>query len=176
MVASWELEGTVFECEDEHHLTLMATHLNNVIRGYEGLPVTFYLHRIREKYHDVFDSNSGIPFSDEVTRLYYQPIRENRSGVTGCFHPLLRALLSAGEKAMKAQPSGKRKAALDDALKVMLEYREALASALSRYTATPLGMYEENRRVYSAQLSLYHRLLTGQWQRWRSRVHRFMKH
>lgn len=69
---------------------------------------------------------------------------------------------------MKAQPSGKRKAALDDALKVMLEHREALASALSRYTATPLGMYEDNGRVYSAQRSLYHRLLTGQWQNLRN--------
>ena len=31
LVATWELGGTVFECEDEHHLTLMATHLNNFI-------------------------------------------------------------------------------------------------------------------------------------------------
>jgi type IV secretion system protein VirB4 len=34
----------------------------------------------------------------------------------------------------------------------MLEYREALESSLSRYTATPLGIYEENGRVYSSQL------------------------
>lgn len=166
LVASWELEGTVFECEDEHHLTLMATHLNNVIRAYEGLPVTFYLHRIREKYHDAFDANSGIPFSDEVTRLYYQPIREKPFWRHRLFFTLCYAPFSPLEKkAMKAQPSGKRKAALDDALKVMLEYREALASALSRYMTTPLGMYEENRRVYSAQLSFYHRLLTGKWQK-----------
>lgn len=166
LVASWELEGTIFECEDEHHLTLMATHLNNVIRSYEGLPVTFYLHRIREKYHDAFDANSGIPFSDEVTRRYYQPINEkpfwrHRLFFTVCYAPFS----PLGKKAMKAQPYGKRKAALDDALKVMLEHRDALASTLSRYTTTPLGMYEENGRVYSAQLSFYHRLLTGQWQK-----------
>jgi type IV secretion system protein VirB4 len=41
---------------------------------------------------------------------------------------------------MKAQSHGKRQAALDDALKIMLEYREALESSLSRYTATPLGI------------------------------------
>jgi type IV secretion system protein VirB4 len=56
---------------------------------------------------------------------------------------------------MKAQSHGKRKAALDDALKMMLEYREALESSLSRYTATPLGIYEENGRVYSSQLSFF---------------------
>ncbi|EFX61301.1 hypothetical protein DAPPUDRAFT_274161, partial [Daphnia pulex] len=144
----------------------MATHLNNVIRAYEGLPITFYLHRIREKYHDVFDANSGIPFSDEVTRLYYQPINEKPLWRHRLFFTLCYAPFSPLEKkAMKAQSSGKRKATLDDALKVMLEIWEALASALSRYTATPLGMYEENRRVYSAQLSFYHRLLTGQWQK-----------
>jgi type IV secretion system protein VirB4 len=165
LVATWELGGTVFDCEDEHHLTLMATHLNNVIRSYEGLPVTFYIHRIREKYQDAFEANSGIPFSDEVTALYYQPIKEkpfwrHRLFFTVCYAPFS----PLEKKVMKAQPPGKRKAALDDALKVMLEHREALASALSRYTATPLGVYEKNGRVYSSQLSFYHRLLTGQWQ------------
>ncbi|WP_392431330.1 VirB3 family type IV secretion system protein [Yersinia sp. HM-2024] len=166
LVSTWELGGTVFECEDEHHLTLMSTHLNNVIRSYEGLPVTFYLHRIREKYQDAFAANSGIPFSDDLTALYYQPIKEkplwrHRLFFTLCYAPFSRL----EKKAMKAQPSGKRTAALDDALKIMLEYRDALASALSRYTATPLEVYEENRRVYSSQLSFYHRLLTGQWQK-----------
>jgi type IV secretion system protein VirB4 len=87
LVATWELDGTVFECEDEHHLTLMATHLNNVIRSYEGLPVTFYIHRLREKYHDAFEACSGIPFPMRVTRRYYQPVKKNRSGGTGCFSP-----------------------------------------------------------------------------------------
>ncbi|TCV96884.1 type IV secretory pathway VirB3-like protein [Biostraticola tofi] len=56
LVATWELSGAVFECEDEHHLTFLATHLNNVIRSYEGLPVTFYIHRIREQYRDAFEA------------------------------------------------------------------------------------------------------------------------
>jgi type IV secretion system protein VirB4 len=165
-VATWELGGTVFECEDEHHLTLMATHFNNVIRSFEGLPVTFYIHRIRESYQDAFEANSGIPFSDEVAERYYQPIKDkplwrHRLFFTVCYAPF--SLLE--KKAMQAQPPGKRKAALDDALKAMLEHRDALASALSRYMATPLGVYEENGRVYSSQLSFYHRLMTGQWQK-----------
>lgn len=166
LVATWELGGTVFECEDEHHLTLMATHLNNVIRSYEGLPVTFYIHRLREKYHDVFEACSGIPFSDEVTRRYYQPVKDkpfwrHRLFFTVCYAPFSQI----EKKTMKAQSHSKRQAALDDALKIMLEYREALESSLSRYMATPLGIYEENGRVYSSQLAFFHRLLTGQWQK-----------
>ncbi|MGP3592816.1 TraG/VirB4 family ATPase [Vagococcus sp. WN89Y] len=165
LVASWELGGTVFECEDEHSLTLMVAHLNNVIRSYEGQPVTFYIHRIREKYFDVFAASSGIPFADEVTTRYYQPLKDkplwrHRLFFTVCYAPFSRL----EKQAIKSQPAGKRKASLDEALKVMLEYREALNTALSRYMALPLGINEEKERVYSSQLAFYHRLITGKWQ------------
>ncbi|MCI4204852.1 VirB3 family type IV secretion system protein [Dickeya dianthicola] len=164
-VASWELGGTLFECEDEHHLTLMTSHLNNLIRSYEGLPVTFYIHRIRETYQDAFEATSGIPFSDEVATRYYRalnakPLWRHRLFFTVCYAPFS----TLEKKAMKTQPAGKRQAALDQALKVMLEHHAALGSALSRYMATPLGTYEEKGRVYSSQLAFYHRLITGQWQ------------
>ncbi|MBI0440172.1 VirB3 family type IV secretion system protein, partial [Dickeya dianthicola] len=164
-VATWELGGTLFECEDEHHLTLMASHLNNLIRAYEGLPVTFYIHRIRETYQDAFEATSGIPFSDEVATRYYRalnakPLWRHRLFFTVCYAPFS----TLEKKAMKTQPAGKRQAALDQALKVMLEHHAALGSALSRYMATPLGTYEEKGRVYSSQLAFYHRLITGQWQ------------
>ncbi|AHJ75584.1 VirB4 family type IV secretion/conjugal transfer ATPase [Kosakonia sacchari] len=165
LVATWELGGTVFECEDEHHLTLMVTHLNNVIRSYEGLPVTFYIHRIREKYQDAFAANSGIPFADEVARRYYQPLKEKPLWRHRLFFTVCYAPFSALEKkALQAQSPGERKTSLDDALKVMLEYHEALNTALSRYMATPLGAYEGESRVYSSQLAFYHRLITGKWQ------------
>lgn len=165
LVASWELGGTVFECEDEHYLTLMVSHLNNVIRSYEGLPVTFYIHRIREKHCDAFAASSGIPFADEVTTRYYQPLKDkslwrHRLFFTVCYVPFS----PLQKKAMQRQSTGKKKASLDEALKVMLEYREALDTALSRYLATPLGTYEVQERVYSSQLALYHRLISGKWQ------------
>ncbi|MCI4209726.1 VirB3 family type IV secretion system protein, partial [Dickeya dianthicola] len=164
-VATWELGGTLFECEDEHHLTLMASHLNNLIRAYEGLPVTFYIHRIRETYQDAFEATSGIPFSDEVAARYYRalnakPLWRHRLFFTVCYAPFS----ALEKKTVKTQPAGKRQAALDEALKVMLEHHAALGSALSRYMATPLGTYEEKGRVYSSQLAFYHRLITGQWQ------------
>ncbi|GKW34545.1 ATPase [Pectobacterium carotovorum subsp. carotovorum] len=165
LVATWELGGTVFECEDEYHLTLLASHLNNLIRAYEGLPITFYIHRIREKYQDGFNASSGISFSNEVTERYYQPLKEkplwrHRLFFTVCYVPFS----TLEKKVMKTQTAGKRKAALDDALKGMLEHHDAINSALSRYVATPLGLYGEKGRVYSSQLAFYHRLMTGKWQ------------
>ncbi|MFE4110602.1 VirB3 family type IV secretion system protein [Kosakonia sp. YIM B13611] len=166
LVATWELGGTVFECEDEHHLTLLVSHLNNLIRAYEGQPVTFYIHRIREKHQDTFDANSGIPFADEIAGRYYQTLRDkplwrHRLFFTVCYAPF--SILE--KKTMKRQPAWKQRAALDGALKMMLEQHEALSSALSRYMATPLGTYEDKGRVYSSQLAFYHRLITGKWQK-----------
>lgn len=165
-VATWELGGTIFECEDEHHLTFQTVKLNNMIRAFEGLPVTFYLHRVRESYTDTFECNSGIPFSDEVASLYYntikdKPFRHSRLFLTACFIPLSRLERSA----MKQKSDGARRQALDASLKVMLEHWELLNTSLESFTATPLGAYEENGRVYSSQLSFYNRLLTGKWQK-----------
>jgi len=40
LVATWELGGTIFECEDEQHLDIMTMQLNNLVRSFEGLPST----------------------------------------------------------------------------------------------------------------------------------------
>lgn len=41
LVCTWEIGGTIFECEDEHHLATLDMQLNNIIRSFEGLPFTF---------------------------------------------------------------------------------------------------------------------------------------
>lgn len=166
LVASWELGGTVFECEDEHHLTLMTGQLNNIIRSFEGLPLTFYIHRIRERYTDYFEAGSGIPFADEVAERYYRPLKDkplfrHRLFFTACYIPHT----AVEKKALKSKSTGQKSDALNESLKVMLEHCDALNSALSRFSATQLGAYEEKRRVYSSQLSFYNRLLTGKWQK-----------
>ena len=165
LVATWELGGSGFECEDEHHLTLMTSHFNNLIRTYEGQPVTFYIHRIREPYQDAFAADSGIPFADEVAERYYrtieqQPFWRHRLFFTLCYTPLS----TLEKKLMKTHSGRVNNQVLEGALKVMLEHHQALHSALSRYVATPLGVYEKKGRVCSSQLAFYHRLISGRWQ------------
>lgn len=165
LVATWELGGTIFECEDESHLTHLTIQLNNLVRTFEGQPVTFYIHRIREHYTDTFDANSGIEFSDEVAQLYYdtikeQPFRRSRLFFTVCYVPHNRI----EKAAMKRKSPGAKRQALDDALKVMLEHWEMINTSLTRFTAIPLGLVTRNNRPYSTQLAFYNRLLTGQWQ------------
>ena len=166
LISTWELGGTIFECEDEHHLDIMTSQLNNLIRTFEGQPFTFYIHRIRENYTDGFECNSGIPFSDEVSQLYYnsiekKPFRRCRLFFTACYIPLSKI----EKTALKRKNTGDRESALNEAIKVMNEHWEMLNTSLSRYSAVPLGMYQENDRLYSSQIAFYNRLLTGKWQK-----------
>lgn len=166
LVSTWEVGGTIFECEDEGHLTHMTMQLNNLIRTYEGLPFTFYIHRVREKYSDTFESNSGIEFSDEVSQMYYEtvkkkPFRRCRLFFTACYIPLNRI----EKAAMKGKSLGVKERLLNASLKMMLEHWETINTSLARYSATPLQIYTKDNRVYSSQLEFYNRLLTGKWQR-----------
>ncbi|MEZ2576340.1 VirB3 family type IV secretion system protein [Buttiauxella ferragutiae] len=167
LVATWELGGTIFECEDEQHLDIMTMQLNNLVRSFEGLPFTFYIHRIRESHKDAFDSHSGIPFSDEIADRYKQsidtkPFRRCRLFFTACYIPLSKIERAA----LKRKNTGDRENVLNDSLKVMLEYWGMLNTSLSRYSAAPLGLYTENERLYSSQLALYNRLVSGKWQKY----------
>lgn len=166
LVSTWELGGLIFECEDDDYINQMTAQVNNLIRSFEGLPFTFYLHRIRESFTDTFESNSGIEFSDEISQMYYQSINDkpflrDRLFFTACYIPLSRV----DKAALKQKSSGARKSAYDGALKEMREYWDQLSTSLSRFHAKPLGVYVHNERVYSSQLEFYNRLITGNWQR-----------
>ncbi|MEV9600019.1 VirB3 family type IV secretion system protein [Klebsiella pneumoniae] len=91
-VSTWEIGGTIFECEDEHYLATLDMQLNNVIRSFEGLPVTFYTHLVSDEFTDTLECESGIPFSDEIARLFYasregKPFYQRRLFFTVCFNP-----------------------------------------------------------------------------------------
>ncbi|VFS80660.1 Pertussis toxin liberation protein C [Kluyvera cryocrescens] len=165
-VSTWEIGGTIFECEDEHYLATLDMQLNNVIRSFEGLPVTFYTHLVSDEFTDTLECESGIPFSDEIARLFYasregKPFYQRRLFFTVCFNPH-----TGIERAtMKQKSLGERKTLLDNALQVMQEHRQAIGTALSRYAARPLGTYEENGHVFSSQLAFYNFLITGRWQK-----------
>lgn len=166
LIATWEIGGTAFECDTEENLDILSGQFNNLIKSFEGRPVTFYVHNIRETYHDHFDGHSGNDFADTVSERYYStienhPFRHNRLFFTACYMPFVG--LDKVER--KRMSDGQKQHALDSALKEMLEICQTVGTSLSRFTANPLGAYEENGRVFSSQLSFYRRLLSGVWQK-----------
>lgn len=49
-----------------------------MLRSWEGKPVTFYTHRIREEFYEHLDSPSGNDLADEISRKYYDGIRDTK--------------------------------------------------------------------------------------------------
>ncbi|MBP2154288.1 type IV secretion system protein VirB4 [Erwinia rhapontici] len=166
LYCTWELTGTPFDCESEDTLSTDRNQLHGLIRSFEGMPVTFYIHNVREPFTDSLHKTSGNPYADEISRLYYtslaaDPFRRNRLFLTVCYRPFVR-LEKAGRRRMK---DGQKLKELGGALREMLEIKGALDTALSRYAARPLGTFTEGNAVFSSQLAFYEYLLTHQWRR-----------
>ncbi|SET71089.1 VirB3 family type IV secretion system protein [Kosakonia radicincitans] len=166
LYATWEVIGTAFDCESADALEVVTSQLNAMYRSFEGRPVTFMRHNVREQFTDSLHVESGNWWADEVSRTYYtslakRPFRRNRLFLTVCFRPF-SSLDKAERKKMK--PAQKQKE-LDMVLEDMLDIWRTVHSQLSRFTATPLGTFEEEEAVYSSQLAFYEYLLTHQWRR-----------
>ncbi len=159
LMASWEVGGSAFEFETEVQKEVRSAQMNTLFKSFEGMPVTFYIHNIREAYHDSLVCMSGNAFADEVAQRYHAgmgevPFYRNRLFLTLCLMPPA----SPGRTKQK-------QCSLDGAVKCMQEIRSTLSTALSRFQAVPLGTFEEKSAVFSSQLSFYHFLLTGVWQK-----------
>ncbi|HDT1950583.1 TPA: VirB3 family type IV secretion system protein [Klebsiella pneumoniae] len=166
LYCTWELTGTPFDCESEETLSIDRNQLHGLIRSFEGMPVTFYIHNVREPFTDSLHKPSGNPYADEISHLYYaslaaDPFRRNRLFLTVCYRPFV-SLEKAGRRGMNDGPKLKE---LDAALREMLDIKGALDTALSRYAARPLGTFTEDQAVFSSQLSFYEYLLTHQWRK-----------
>ncbi len=166
LMASWELGGCAFEFETEAQKEVKTAQLNTLIKSFEGQPVTFYIHNVREAYQDSLRYASGNAFADAVTERYNagiarESLRRNRLFLTVCLMPP-PSLDKAERKGMSA---GQKQRSLEGAIKQMQEIRSTLSTALFRLQAAALGTREENGAVFSSQLSFYHFLLTGVWQK-----------
>ncbi len=166
LFCTWELTGTPFDCESEQTLETGTAQLHGLIRAFEGMPVTFSIHNVREPFTDSLHKETGNPYADEVSRLYYAslerlPFRRNRLFLTVCWSPFSR-MEKAGKRRMN---DGQKLRELDSALNDILELKSTLDAALSHYDARALGTFSEDGGVYSSQLAFYEYLLTHQWRK-----------
>ncbi|HIF6613809.1 TPA: VirB4 family type IV secretion/conjugal transfer ATPase [Serratia marcescens] len=165
LVATWEVDGEPFECQTQDVLDMLATQLNKAIVSYSGEAVTFYVHKVRRKFHDDLDSPSGNVFADKISSLYYagiktKPFYKVSIFVTLCFIPFNKE-----EKAERKTKGDRfKKKTQQDAILRMNELRSSVESMLQRYRPKALGLFEKNNRVYSSQISFYNYLITGAWQ------------
>lgn len=166
LFCTWELLGISFDCESNEALNATSNQLHGLIRSFEGYPITFYIHNVREQFSDSLHKESGNLYADEISRLYYtslenRPFRRNRLFLTVCYLPFGR--LKRAER--KRLSEGQKLHELDGALKEMLEIKATLDTALSSYGGQSLGTYYEDNCVFSSQLAFYEYLLTHVWRK-----------
>lgn len=166
LMASWEIGGSAFEFETKAQKEVRTAQLNTLIKSFEGMPVTFYVHNIREDYLDSLAFKSGNEFADKVAELYNAglegvPFRRNRLFLTVCLMP--PPTLDKTER--KRMSMGQKRRSLDGAIKRMQEIRSTISTALTPFQSVALGTFEEDGIVFSSQLSFYHFLITGRWQK-----------
>ncbi len=145
---------------------MLTDQLNTLIRSFDGKPVTFYTHRIRvrKEVRPVFDSK--IPFVNRVMNDYYESLSaaeyfENKLYLTVCYKPF-----SAEDKVTHFLSRKKgNKNIFEEPINDMNEICGRLSTYLSRFHSRRLGLYEENNIVYSEQLTLFQKLLSGRWQK-----------
>ncbi|RMR11217.1 hypothetical protein ALP90_200130 [Pseudomonas amygdali pv. ulmi] len=162
LLATWQVLGTTFEFDSADSLAMSTETVNTLIKSFAGYPVTFYVHNIRESFYDGFASDSGNEFADTVSRLYYEGIEKdtfkaNTLYLTMAYKPFGKLDRSDNKRLNLAQ----KRQVLDNSIADMEEFRGRLDSALSRYTAYPLGCFEEKGVVYSSQVSFYNFLISG---------------
>lgn len=166
LLATWHIDGAYFECVDEEDLTLLTDQLNTLIRSFEGKPVTFYTHRVRVKKEVQSSFNSKIPFVNRVMNDYYRSLSEpeyfeNKLYLTVCYKPF-----NAEDKVSHFLSRNKRnKNIFDEPINDMNEICGRLDTYLSRFHSRRLGLFEENSKVFSDQLSLFQYLLSGKFQK-----------
>lgn len=134
LMATWEVGGNAFEFETEEQKEVRSAQLNTLIKSFEGQPVTFYVHNIREAYHDSLPFASDNTFADAVAARYNAglenaPFHQNRLFLTVCLMPP-PSLDKAERKGMNA---GQKQRSLDGAIKQMQEIRATIGTALSRH-------------------------------------------
>lgn len=172
LIASWELDGTDFECKSAGDLKILTDRLNTLIRSFADKNVTFYTHRFRTKFRpDRKPFCSKIPFVNRAMNDFYSSQAEktyyrNRLFLSFCYRPQtadekLNRFFGGNKKKRRA----KEERLLQENITAMNDMTGRLDTYLKRFGAVRLGLYEENGRVFSSQLSLFQYLLTGKLQK-----------
>lgn len=165
-VATWEIEGVFFDCEDERKIAVMADELNTLIRGFEGKNIVFYTHRIRNKIRNKYSFVSKVPVANTIMGAFYKSLNENdffgnKLYLTVCYRPYALE----DKLAKKVSKRSERRKMFRESMAEMKEICQKFDVSLKPYHAKALTTFSKGKRLYSEQLSLFQYLLSGSWQK-----------
>lgn len=103
LVATYEIAGISFECEDDDNLDFRNEALNMMIKSFANEPIAFYFHNCRHTINDKFESNFNNSYLKEIDERYYNAFKEgslfkNSLFLTIIYNPLGRLEKKTFEK------------------------------------------------------------------------------
>lgn len=164
LMATYELDGIPFECENTDDLDGKNDMLNMLFKSFASDPVTFYFHNARVNIDDKFQNKFKNIFLDDVDERYFNSFKgrslyKNKLYITIIFSPLNKI---SRKSFLSLSP--KKKA---DELKQLLikfdEYLLRIDANLKNFGATRLGVYQKDNVRYSSQLEFYNFLIGGKF-------------
>lgn len=166
-VASWELRGISFECDSLLNSDIFNQQTHAFLKSFASESVTFYVHVIRERKSDSFETRSSNDFANKVNDLYYQGISSESFIVNKLYLTLVFSPSSKIENAqLKKLTIEEQQEVLNSHLTEMTEYCESMSAFLQRFGGQRLTTFVNDKGItFSRQLEFYNFLISGIWQK-----------
>ena len=166
-VSSWALSGTSFECDSVLDSDTFNAQTHTFLKSFASDSVTFYVHTIREKLTDSFESRSHNNFANKISDLYYQGLTSEPFMANKIYLTLVYSPNSQLENAQfKRLNVGEQQEIIESHLTEMNDYCERISAFVTRFGGCQLTTYTNDRGVtFSKQLEFYNYLISGVWQK-----------
>lgn len=166
-VASWEISGISFECDSILNSDIFNNQTHTFLKSFASESVTFYLHVIREKLLDSFDTSYNSDFVNKVNDLYYQGIATESFMTNKIYFTLVFSPSSKVENIqLKKLKIEARREIIESYLRDMNEYCENVTAFLKKFGGQRLTTFVNDKDItFSKQLELYNFLISGVWQK-----------
>lgn len=166
-VSSWALSGTSFECDSVLDSDTFNAQTHTFLKSFASDSVTFYVHTIREKLTDSFESRSHNNFANKISDLYYQGLTSEPFMANKIYLTLVYSPNSQLENAQfKRLNVGEQQEIIESHLTEMNDYCERISAFVTRFGGRQLTTYTNERGVtFSKQLEFYNFLISGVWQK-----------
>jgi type IV secretion system protein VirB4 len=166
-VASWEVSGISFECDSLLNTDIFNHQTHTFLKSLATESVTFYVHVIREKKSDRFQTRSSNDFANKISDLYYEGIAAEAFRVNKLYFTLVFSPNSKIENAQfKKLTLEDQQEVIESHLKDMNEYCESISAFLQRFGGQRLSTFKtDNGRTFSQQLEFYNFLISDVWQK-----------
>jgi len=171
-IATWVIDGVLFDMVEEYYLENEKNSLNNILRTLSSDSVSIYTHSAMIPYSDKLDYEYSSPYLKEFSDAYYANIQNKNLHIslkylTVVYKPLktsidLKKFTKLGND---KKGNDKKEIAIKKFIFQMNEITNRIDGAFEKYQIERLGLYYEKGITYSTQLEFLNFLIAGKFKK-----------